>query len=170
MKAQRSKRVAGVVAIAVAVPAAPAMAMTQLPPAAQLTPAQLEQVRGAYLADMCPAARYADKVRSTFTRVWRGRESVPYGTPMPKALRVKYRKYTVILNTRGDRLEAGAWPSDLAVPMRQLIRESRSAAKFFKSRDTPTVSRSWRPSYYHTTSASAQIRAVLNFPAEGSLC
>lgn len=162
--------VTGVTAVAVVMSAVPGHAMTQLPPTSQLSAAQLEQVRKEYLADVCPAARYGNRVLATFKRVWGDRKSVPYGSPMPKSLRVKYRKYAVVLDKRGQRLQAGAWPEDLVVPINQLITGSRSASKYFKSRDTATVSRKWRPSYTDTSGASAQIRSALLFPAEGDIC
>lgn len=164
----RSAFVAGAVACCMAIPVS-ATATAPLPPTSAMTTEQLGQVRDQYLGISCPAARYGKTVLATFKKTWGKRKSVPFGTRQPKAMRVKYRKYAVVLDRRGNRLSAASWPQDLQPLINEVILTSRTAADYFASRDTPRVSRSWRDSYYNSTEASQTIRALLLVP-EGDVC
>lgn len=122
-----------------------------------------------YLHAVCSVNRASADI----TDAWSGAKNrVTIGTPVPYAARQAYRKGSKISAQASRIIRKGNWPDELDNEADRMALYYFKLSTFYLSRDTPTVSRSWKPDSYLPSNgwATDEIRYELNLPPRGRGC
>ncbi len=144
-------------------------------PAATATTTQVDpdipnakQVGKRYLNIICPVNVVEDQATEAFIRSY-GRR-VRGGTPVPHELRQAYVKAAKVSGRAGVKMNRANWPDEIQNGIDRVTESYYLAPAWYRTRNTPTVTRAWGKDYPTSGRAATHIRVALGLPPAGEGC